>query len=120
MPFQSRSPQPITLELPSDEQWTLHHILLHRIEREGRTDDATVVDPPPLEIYQAFDIVDAGESQFSVVQLEAIQDILAEYHHAATWEIERIQVESILHRIATALEEQSETQVCYPSTRDEP
>lgn len=106
MSARSISPHPDALELPPEEHWTLHHILLHRIEREMRVDDATAVDPPPLEVFQAFEIIDAGETQFSVGQLEAIQAVLAEYHHSTTWwETERSTLEQLLYQIATVLKE---------------
>lgn len=105
MSTQSRSSRSITLALPLDEQWTLHHVLLHRIEQEQTPTDQTGTDPPPLEVYQAFDTLDAGVSNFTTRQLEAVQDVLATYQRATDWwELERSQIEQLLHRVATALE----------------
>ncbi|WP_458188160.1 DUF7853 family protein [Haladaptatus sp. NG-WS-4] len=105
MPTRPLSSSSFTLTLPSDEHWTLHHVLLHRIERELTVDDGTEVDPPPLEIYRSFETLDAGDTRFTIAQLEAIQDVLAEYHHSTTWwEIERSRLERLLHRIARVLE----------------
>ena len=106
MSTESRSSQSqsVVLYLPPDGHWTLHHVLLHRIDRETTADDP-VVDPPPLEIFQAFEILDAGRTTFSTGQLEAIQEILAEYHHSTSWwESERSQLERLLHDIATTLD----------------
>jgi hypothetical protein len=105
MSADSRSPRSITLPLPPDEHWTLHHVLLHRIDRETTADDTTVVNPPPLEVFHAFETLDAGSTQFSIAQLEAIQAVLAEYHHSTVWwEGERSQLEQLLHRVAALVE----------------
>ena len=94
----------ITLTFPPDEHWTLHHVLLHRIEQELIVDGATAADPPPLAIFHAFETLDAGKTRFTVAQLEAMQEILAEYHHSTWWEIERSRLERLLHRITKSLE----------------
>ena len=107
MPTESRSSQSqsIALTPPPDEHWTLHHVLLHRINREMTADDPIVVDPPPLEIFQAFETLDAGRTTFTISQLEAMQEVLAEYHHSVSWwENERSQLERLLHDIATKLD----------------
>lgn len=101
---QSSQSQSIALILPPDEHWTLHHVLLHRIDRETTADSSTVVELPPLEIFQAFETLDAGRTTFSTSQLEAIQEVLTEYHHStAWWESERPQLERLLHHITKAL-----------------
>lgn len=57
-------------------------------------------DPPPIEIFQAFEILESGNTQFTLSQLKAIREVLAEYHHSPTWwEVERSQIEQLLHRI---------------------
>ena len=109
MSTESRSSQSQsnTLYLPPDRHWTLHHVLLHRIDRETTADDP-VVDPPSLEIFQAFEILDAGRTTFSTGQLEAMQEALAEYHHSTSWwQSERSQLEHLLHDITTKLDEES-------------
>ena len=104
MPSRPRSAHPITLSLPPEEQWTLHHVLLARIEQEQTARNAASIDPPPLEVFQAFDRLDTGETCFTTAQLEAVEDVLATYHHATDeWETERPQLEQLLHRVATAL-----------------
>jgi hypothetical protein len=101
----STQPKSIELTLPADEYWTLHHVLLHRIDRETTAESPTVVDPPPLEIFHAFETLDAGRTTFSISQLEAMQEVLAEYHHSTTWwESERSQLERLLYFIATNLD----------------
>jgi len=81
-------------------------VLLHRIDRET-TAEGPGVDPPPLEIFQAFETLDAGHTTFSIGQLEAMQEVLAEYHHSTSWwESERSQLERLLYNIATGLDDQ--------------
>ena len=107
MSTESRSSQSqsIALYLPPEEHWTLHHVLLHHIDREATAEDP-VVDPPPLEIFQAFETLDAGRVTFSISQLEAMQAVLAEYHHSTNWwQSERSQLEHLLHDIATKLDD---------------
>lgn len=95
----------ITLSVPPAEQWTLHHVLLDRIEREATAVEPTTVDPPPVEIFQAFETLDAGDTTFTIPQLDAMQTLLAEYHHATTWVLDRPQIEELLHRITTCLDQ---------------
>lgn len=108
MSTESRSSQSqsVALYLLPKEHWTLHHVLLHHIDRETTAEDP-VVDPPPLEIFQAFEALDAGGVTFSTSQLEAMQAVLAEYHYSTSWwESERSQLERLLHDIATELDDQ--------------
>ena len=50
------------------------------------TGTAPVFDePPPAEVFQAFETLDAGKTTFTLAQLEAIQAVLEQYHHAMTW-----------------------------------
>lgn len=96
----------ITLAVPLEERWTLHHVLLDRIEQEATAAEPTSVDPPPVEVFQAFETLDAGEASFTVAQLEAIQTTLAEYHHSTTWwQLERSRLEQLLHRVAELVEQ---------------
>lgn len=96
----------ITLSLPPEEQWTLHHVLLDRIEQETTAAEPANVSPPPVEVFQAFETLDAGETRFTIAQPDAMQTILAEYHHSTTWwEIERAQLEQLLHRITEGIKQ---------------
>ncbi|AGB38598.1 DUF7853 family protein [Natronococcus occultus] len=105
MSSRSRPPRSTTLSLSHEEHWTLHHVLLHRIEREETATDATDVDSPPLELFQAFDTIDDGQLRFTEPQLEAIQNTLAEYQRSTGWwELERSELESLLEHVVTALE----------------
>jgi hypothetical protein len=86
------------LSLSQAEQWTLHHVLLHRIEREGAESS---VEPPPVAVFRAFATLDAGEPAFTDPELAAIQSVVAEYHYSTDWwEIERGQLETLLYEIA--------------------
>jgi hypothetical protein len=49
MPDRSQPPA-ITLSLPPEEHWTLHHVLLDRIDQETTVGDTAGVDPPPVEV----------------------------------------------------------------------
>ena len=99
-------PSATTLSLPPKEHWTLHYVLLDRIDQETTVGDTAEVDPPPVEVFQAFETLDAGETSFTIAQLEAIQGVLAEYHHSPTWwEIERPQFEQLLSRITELIEQ---------------
>jgi hypothetical protein len=105
MSTHSRSGRPTTLSLPPEELWTLHHVLLHRIEQEQTANDASGIEPPPIEVFQAFDALDGGESRFTVAQLEATRDVLASHHPSSDcWEVERPRVERLLRRVSTVLE----------------
>jgi hypothetical protein len=104
----------LALSLPPEEQWTLHHVLLDRIERET-TAEQTNADSPPVEVFRAFERLDAGETSFTVAELEAIQAVLAEYHHATTWwELERARLERLLHRVTDLVAQRRTT---LPSER---
>lgn len=97
--------RPVTLSLSAGEQWTLHHVLLDRIDAESTVAESDRVDPPPVEVFRAFETLDAGETTFTVAQLDAVQSILAEYHHSSTWwEVERPQIERLLHRVSKPIE----------------
>ncbi|WP_440764735.1 DUF7853 family protein [Natronorubrum sp. DTA7] len=110
MPDHSAHPQSVTLSLPLEERWTLHHVLLDRIERELMAADPTTIDPPPVEVFQAFETLDAGHARFTIAQLDAIQTILAEYHHSPSWwELERPRLEALLHRVSSAIDEREPT-----------
>ena len=106
MPDTPLHPPPITLSLPPEEQWTLHHVLLDRIEQEVVAEEPGGIDPPPIEIFQAFEALDAGETSFTLAQLKAMQTVLSEYHHSPTWwELERSQIEQLLHRVTEPIEQ---------------
>lgn len=103
MPDDTHPHRPVTLSLPPEEAWTLHHVLLDRIEREAASEPAA--GSPPVEVFRAFETLDAGGRRFTVAQLEAMQGVLAEYHHATTWwEIERARIERLLDRITDRLD----------------
>lgn len=105
MPTEPHQPR-VTLSLPPEEHWTLHHVLLDRIERESTAEHPTRVDPPPVEVFQAFETLDAGETSFTIAQLEAIQTILTEYLCSTSLEDrERSRLEQLLHYVAERIEQ---------------
>jgi hypothetical protein len=103
MTARSRPSRSIPLSLSREERWTFHHVLLHRIEREGAEDPATT-EPPPIELFRAFETLDSGEIRFTEPQLEAMLEVLAVYQRSPDWEVERAEIERLLHRVSTALE----------------
>lgn len=109
-PDKSSGSRPVTLSVPLAERWTLHHVLLDRIDQEVIADEPTEVQPPPVEVYQAFETLDAGETSFTIAQLEAIREILAQYHHSTSWwESDRSRLEGLLHRISNHIDHQQTT-----------
>ena len=85
------------LSLSRAEHWTLHHVLLHRIEREAAEPG---VEPPSVAVFRAFATLDAGDTAFTETELEAIQSVLAAYHYSTDWwEVERAQLETLLYEV---------------------
>ena len=100
-------PHTVSLSLSPEAVWTLHHVLLDRIEQGTTEASPTSVEAPPIDVFQAFERLDAGETSFTIAQLEAIQTVLMEYHHASTWwELERAGIERLLHRVTRCLNQQ--------------
>ena len=96
----------IQLSLSREDHWTLHHVLLDRIEREATAEEPSKIDAPPISLFHAFETLDAGETSFTIAQLEAVQTILAEYHHSSTrWELERSALERLLHQVTVPIEQ---------------
>ena len=94
-----------TLSLTPEQHWTLHHVLLDRIDKESATVTAGA-DPPPVEVFQAFETLESGKARFTLAQLTAIGEVLAEYHHSPTWwEVERPQLEQLLHYVTHHIEQ---------------
>ena len=119
MPKRLPQPPSFTLPLEREEHWTLHHVLLDRIDRET-TANTGESDPPSIEVFQAFETLDSGDTSFTIAQLKAIQNVLAEYHHSPTWwEIERPRLEQLLHR-ATQLIEQHQTVLALNELKKHP
>jgi len=100
-------PCTVTLSSPPEAAWTLHHVLLDRIEQKAAERGPVNVEAPPIEVFRAFERLDAGETTFTIAQLDAIQTVLMEYHHATTWwELERAQIEQLLHRVTNCLNQE--------------
>ena len=105
-PHETRS---VTLSLSLEEHWTLHHVLLDRIEQERKATEPTGVEPPPVEVFQAFETLDAGETRFTIAQLDAIQTVLATYQHSTTWwEHERARIKQLLQHVTDLLNQHRE------------
>jgi hypothetical protein len=87
-----------SLSLSREERWTLHHVLLDRL-RGGTPDAAT--GRPPTALRTAFERLDAGDTAFTAAELDAMETVLARYHHSPTWEVERPRLERLLHCVST-------------------
>ena len=98
-------PPSVKLSLTLEQYWTLHHVLLDRIDKQSTEVTADAV-PPPLEVFQAFETLESGSAQFTLSQLKAIREVLAEYHHSPTWwEVERPQIEQLLHKVTQLIDQ---------------
>ena len=104
MPDNSQEPSEVTLSLEPETQWTLHHVLLDRLEQEETAEDPNSIDPPPVAVFEAFETLDAGEVSFTISELEALRTVLAEQHHSTTWEHERPRLEELLHEVTQLLD----------------
>jgi hypothetical protein len=105
------NPPSATLSLTPEQHWTLHHVLLDRIDQESTAVTADA-DPPAVEVFHAFEVLESGNARFTLAQLTAIREVLAEYHHSPTWwEVERPQLEQLLHRVTHQIE-QLEPSLC--------
>ena len=104
----SHSPS-VTLALSTKEQWTLHHVLLDRIEEEATSAATPSVNPPPVTVYRTFETLDSGETTFTIAQLNAMQPILAAYHHSPEWETDRPELEALLQRITDRIDQHDST-----------
>lgn len=65
------------LPLSPPQQWTLHHILLDRIELERRS--PATVEPPPLPVFTAFEKIESGDSWFMPDELRSMRAELRWY-----------------------------------------
>lgn len=53
-----------------------------------------------MAVFYAFETLNAGETSFTDAELEAIQSVLAKYHHSTDWwESKRAQIEALLYQI---------------------
>lgn len=96
----------VTLPLSPGERWTLHHVLLDRIERGSTATDPSSVDPSPLEVVRAFETLEDGETRFTIAQLEAVRTVLAEYHHSPRWGgRDRTRIEQLLYQVTDVLDQ---------------
>ena len=66
----------VSLALPRDDLWTLHHVLLERLNAEQTASETATIDPPPLAVYRVFDTLDAGDTRVRIADLEAVTEVL--------------------------------------------
>lgn len=107
MVAEPRTSPTVSLELTRTQEWTLHHVLLDRIE-EGDEQSTGTASIPSLAIYRAFDRLDVGYQRFTMDELEEMQTLLGEYQRSTSWwEAERGEIEEVLQRIAVRIDERS-------------
>ena len=93
-----------SLSLSVDAQWTLHHVLCEELDDESVV-DTSVGEETRTELRRAFETLDAGGQTFTHRELDAIQTVVATYHHSATWwEVERPRLEAVLRQVSTRLD----------------
>lgn len=100
------TPETVAVTLPRRLRWTLHHVLLDRIERANENTHERSADVvPPMCVYRAFDRLDQGGTSFTFEELEAIQDVLASYQRSTDWwENERANIEALLATVSRSIE----------------
>lgn len=106
-----------TLDASLEEQWTLHHVLLDRLDRERTEDTLVPLSPRLVEVAHAFEALDAGERSFTTAQLEAIRSLLGEYMVSQRWADDRERLERLHDHVDDLLAHQQRSAVtaldCY-------
>ena len=64
------APRQLTFALSRDEAWTVHHVVLDRIEAETTSADR---EPPSIDVYRVFDKLEAGTERFTRSELKAMR-----------------------------------------------
>lgn len=94
-------PEPIPFDLSRNEEWTIHHVILDRIEAEWRSEGG---NPPPITVYRVFDKVEAGTERFKPTELRSLREELASYRESGDVpERDARSVDELLERLDTAL-----------------
>lgn len=97
-------PRTATLDASLEDQWTLHHVLLDRLEREAAAEGPSPLPPQLAEVARAFETLDAGDRHFTVPQLEAIRALLAEYLSSPAWEDDNESIERLHETVGDLLD----------------
>lgn len=95
MAHDASHPRTATLDASLEDQWSLHHVLLDRLERETAAEGPSPLPPQLVEVVRAFETLDAGDRRFTVPQLEAVRALLAEYLSSPAWEDDRESLERL-------------------------
>ncbi len=66
----------VTLTLQREDLWTLHHVLLERLEAEQTSPEPGAIDPPPLAVCRVFDTLEAGRTRVRIADLETVTKVL--------------------------------------------
>ena len=99
----SQAPQPsqITLTFSRAELWTLYRVLFDRLERRRRSE---APEPLPLELYQTYEKIEAGEGVFTAAELLSTRAELKRYlERDAVTRRERVDIEQIINQITATL-----------------
>ena len=65
-----------TFALSRDEAWTVHHVVLDRIEAEATMADR---EPPSIDVFRVFEKLESGTEQFTCTELRAMRSELDSY-----------------------------------------
>lgn len=102
------------MSLAPEEQWTVHHVLLERIEQESTADDPTGVDPPSVAVFQAFERLNTGGTTFTIDELEAIRSTHASFDGEIDWgKFENARIDRLHNHITERLAEATEIESRY-------
>ena len=66
----------LTFSLSRDEAWTVHHVVLDRIEAEATATDR---EPPSIDVFRVFEKLENGTAQFTRTELQALRFELDSY-----------------------------------------
>lgn len=98
--------QTAMLDASLAEQWTLHHVLLDRLDRERAENTPAPLSPRLVEVAHAFETLDAGERRFTTAQLEAIRPLLTDYMFSKRWADDRERLKRLQNHIDDLLAQQ--------------
>lgn len=89
------------LSLSPEEQWVLHHVLQQRIDCEHRHSSK---EPPPIEVFSAFDKIDSGRTMFTTTELCHVHTQLVHRLEAGNVpESDRRAIKAILEQLTNVL-----------------
>lgn len=99
--MQGRQSPQIVLTLSHAELWTLYRVLFDRLEQGGRSE---APDPLPLELYQTYRKIEAGENRFTTTELLSTRAELKRHLESdGANRTERAVIEQLINHITATL-----------------